>query len=107
MSTAASSGGSLYVALMEGTSCRAVTCPVKVNGQDAEALLDTGGAVTLVHRDIIEPQEGVLGPSQPVSCVHGEVRDYPTTMLNLVTTQGQCELKAGVLPNLPVALLIG
>ncbi|KAK0145573.1 hypothetical protein N1851_015527 [Merluccius polli] len=42
-----------------------------------------------------------------ISCVHEDTKEYPTTTLILITTQGQFEVRVGVLPNLPVQLLIG
>ena len=96
---------SLYV-----TSCWAhgnpgrATPPVRVGGVDTHALLDSGSAITLVRADLAATVEGEM---IPVTCVHGDVRQYPTTYLQIQTTRGRTQVRAGVIPNLPVPLLIG
>ena len=96
---------SLYV-----TSCWAhqktsrATLPVRVEGVDTHALLDSGSAITLVRADLVATVEG---DSIPVTCVHGDVRQYPTTSLHVQTPKGETTVQAGVIPNLPVPLLIG
>lgn len=97
----------LYASLMGGTDDQAFTCPVKLYNHDVEALLDSGSEYTLVHKSLIKEIDLLQGETQPVSCVHGDTRQYPTTTLKLVTTQGMCEVNAGVLDALPVAVLIG
>ena len=42
-----------------------------------------------------------------VTCIHGETKNYPTTLLHLQTTKGQYTGPVGVVPNLPVPVLIG
>ena len=97
----------LYASLMEGSEHQAFTCPVKINKQDVEALLDSGSNYTLVHKPLMEGTDWHQEGTRPVACVHGDTRQYPTCTVKLITTQGQCEVKAGVLDSLPVSLLIG
>ena len=79
--------------------------PVTANGQDTTALLDSGSMVTLIRPEFAQlPHlEGTLG----VTCIHGETRQYPTTMLHLRTTKGSYSGPVGIVPNLPVPVLIG
>ena len=79
--------------------------PVRINGTDSMGLLDSGSLVTLVHIDLAGPlsQEKMM----PVTCVHGDVKYYPVTPLKIQTTRGEALVDAGVVPNLPVPLLIG
>jgi len=79
--------------------------PVKVNGKDATALLDSGSAVTLVRPDFARLPH--LNSTLSVTCIHGETREYPTTALDLQTTGGRYAGTAGVVPDLPVQVLIG
>ena len=83
---------------------RRANLPVKVGGVDTHALIDSGSAVTLVHIDLA----GKLSKEAiPVTCVHGELRHYPVTELDVRTPRGRATVTAGVVPNLPVPLLIG
>ncbi|KAK0131378.1 hypothetical protein N1851_033921 [Merluccius polli] len=60
--------------------------PVRLNGQDASALLDSGSAVTLVRP---EYAPGPLLPGKlAVTCIHGETRQYPTASISVQTTKG-------------------
>ncbi|XP_048100896.1 uncharacterized protein LOC125295597 [Alosa alosa] len=86
---------------------RPPTCPVTVNHHDVEALLDSGSRVTLVHKDLVDSSYLTPGKVLPVSCVHGDTRDYPTTELAMTTTRGTILTTAGVVDSLPVPVLIG
>ena len=111
MPTAASADGSPGKPCHMLTSYGGAECspphmvPVKVNGKDAGALVDSGSAVSLVHSNLLdqlEPNETV-----PVTCVHGDTKKYPVGKVQLTTTQGTCELKVGSVPRLPVPVLVG
>ena len=78
--------------------------PVRINGCDSQALLDSGSLVTLVHIDHAGPLNHKV---MPVTCVHGDLRHYPMTQVRVQTTKGEVLVDAGVVPNLPVPLLIG
>ncbi|KAK0132837.1 hypothetical protein N1851_032052 [Merluccius polli] len=86
----------------EGPS--AVT-PVRLNGRDASALLDSGSAVTLARP---EYAPGPLLPGKlAVTCIHGETRQYPTASISMQTTKGVFQGMVGLVPELPVEVLIG
>ncbi|KAK5901327.1 hypothetical protein CgunFtcFv8_026212 [Champsocephalus gunnari] len=78
--------------------------PVKVNGKDAEALVDSGSVVSLIQPHLLDhlPSEETVA----VSCVHGDTKLYPTCLIHLTTVKGSCELKVGVVA-LPVPVLVG
>ena len=79
--------------------------PVKVNGRDASALLDSGSAVTLARP---EYARGPLLPNKvAVTCIHGETRQYPTAHVEVQTTKGVFQGTVGLVPDLPVEILIG
>ena len=79
--------------------------PVRLNGRDASALLDSGSAVTLAR------PEYAPGPHLPekvaVTCIHGETRQYPTAHLEVQTTKGVFRGKVGLVDGLPVEVIIG
>ncbi|XP_063075477.1 uncharacterized protein LOC134465637 [Engraulis encrasicolus] len=100
----------LYAALVgvtDGTTDRPPTCPVTVNNRDVEALLDSGSRVTLVRKDLVPPTCLTTSKALPISCVHGDTKDYPITQLTMTTTRGTIHTMAGVVDSLPVAVLIG
>ncbi|XP_073727643.1 uncharacterized protein [Misgurnus anguillicaudatus] len=110
MPTAESSSGlknNLFAALLGNSVFQAMTCPVSVNSQDVEALLDSGSMITLVHQSLVNPKQVSLENPIPVSCVHGDTCTYPTSAVTLVTTRGKYEIRAGVVGSLPVQVLIG
>lgn len=78
-----------------------------VNQRDVEALLDSGSDRTLVHESVLEASPLAQGEPVPVVCVHGDTREYPTTMVKLITTKGSFNIEVGVLNTLPVPVLIG
>lgn len=79
--------------------------PVRANGKDTTALLDSGSMVTLIRPDFA--QSAPLTTTVAITCIHGETKDYPTTLLHLQTTKGQNTGPVGAVPNLPVPVLIG
>lgn len=69
------------------------TIPVEMNGEDTEALVDSSSLVSLVQPHLL----GLTKPGLlPVSCVHGDTRDYPTGIIKLITVKGSCMLEVGV-----------
>ncbi|KAK5907136.1 hypothetical protein CesoFtcFv8_005016 [Champsocephalus esox] len=108
MPTAHSSGASpchLLDSCWVQESSLAQMIPVKVNGKDAEALVDSGSVVSLIQPHLLDhsPSEETVA----VSCVHGDTKLYPTCLIHLTTVKGSCELKVGVVPSLPVSVLVG
>ncbi|XP_061102960.1 uncharacterized protein LOC133131605 [Conger conger] len=78
--------------------------PIRIGGQDAEALLDSGSAITLVRPTLAgESRSETIA----VTCIHGDVRHYPTAEVTITTPRGQFTGKVGVVENLPVAVLLG
>ena len=77
--------------------------PVKVDGRDTEALLDSGSAITLIRPEYAGRSGG---EAVMVSCVHGDTHRYPTTEVRLQTPRGQCQVRAGVVRGLPVPVLL-
>ena len=96
--------GSYLTTCWAHEGARAPKLPVRIGDQDAEALLDSGSAVTLLRPGLAT---GPRGAPIPVSCVHGDSRNYPTTHIKVQTTRGTFEVLAGVVDNLPVPVLIG
>ena len=78
--------------------------PIKIEGIDAQAMLDSGSAVTLVRPDLAAPP---TAETVPVTCVHGDLRRYPVTYVRVQTPRGGAVVQAGVVPGLPVPFLMG
>ena len=79
----------------------APTLPVRVGNKD---LLDTGSVVTLLRPDLAG---GRRGEPIEVACVHGDTRTYETCRVVVRTPRGVFTARAGIVPLLPVPLLIG
>ena len=72
--------------------------------RDTQALLDTGSVVTLLRPDLAGGKEGGL---MEVACVHGDTRTYESCHVVVRTPYGVFMARAGIVPHLPVPLLIG
>ena len=77
---------------------------MRVGNQDTQALLDTGSVVTLLRPDLAW---GRRGEPIKVACVHGDTRTYETCNAVVRTPRGMYTARAGIVPHLPVPLLIG
>ncbi|XP_061910694.1 uncharacterized protein LOC133654391 [Entelurus aequoreus] len=104
MPSSASSGAHRPCLHTGDTGRPLASLPVRVGGTDAHALIDSGSVVTLVRADYAGP---VGSDTVPVTCVHGDVRHYPVSHIRVQTPRGDAVVAAGVVPNLPVPLLIG
>ena len=80
-----------------------LTLPVRVMNQDTQALLDTGSVVTLHRPELVG---GKKGEPLEVPCVHGDTRTYRMCHVVIRTPQGVFTVRAGMVPHLPVPLLI-
>uniref|UniRef100_A0A8C5CA19 Gypsy retrotransposon integrase-like protein 1 n=1 Tax=Gadus morhua TaxID=8049 RepID=A0A8C5CA19_GADMO len=98
-----------------GGACLRTTCwshertvspslPVRVGRRDTHALLDSGSVVTLIRPDLAC---GKPGHDIEVGCIHGQTETYPTLHFTVQTPKGTFTVQAGVVPNLPMPLLIG
>ena len=93
----------LVTCWMQGTS-GSPTIPARVMDKDTQALLDTGSVVTLLRPDLAGGREGT---PMEVACVHGHTRTYETCHVVVRTPHGVFTTRAGIVPHLPVPLLIG
>ena len=80
------------------------TLPARVMNRDTQVLLDTGSVVTLLHPELAG---GKKGQPLEVACVHGGTRTYGTCHVVIRTPHGVFTTRAGIVPHLPVPLLIG
>ena len=78
--------------------------PARVGDQNTQALNDTGSVVTLLRPDLAI---GRLGEPNEVACIHGDTRTYAMCQVVVRTPRGAFTVRAGIVPNLPVPLLIG
>ncbi|KAL7854953.1 hypothetical protein SRHO_G00171430 [Serrasalmus rhombeus] len=82
------------------------TIAVLINGQQENALVDTGSTQTLVRESLV-PREDWKEDRVQVSCVHGDERSYPTAEIYL-TVDGQTFLMTvAVVAQLPYPVVLG
>uniref|UniRef100_H3AC01 CCHC-type domain-containing protein n=1 Tax=Latimeria chalumnae TaxID=7897 RepID=H3AC01_LATCH len=94
-----------YVTSMEST--RPFLKTVKINGKETMALTDLGSTVTLVSSALVRPSQLEHTQKTGITCVHGDIYYYPTTLANFEVQGCTYEVKAGVVPKLPYPVIIG
>ena len=95
--------GMLATCWAQGTS-ESPTIPARVMNRDTQALLDTGSVVTLLRPDLAG---GKAGEPMEVACIHEDTRTYETCHVVVWTPHGVFKTREGIVPHLPVPLLIG
>ncbi|XP_069045871.1 uncharacterized protein [Lepisosteus oculatus] len=81
---------------------------IEIEGEPIEALLDSGSAVILVTPTILPG--GLEIPRTkgiPITCIHGDTKDYPTVELSISTEQGTYRSTVGVVEQLPYPVILG
>ncbi|KAG1948853.1 hypothetical protein F2P79_012397 [Pimephales promelas] len=76
------------------------------HGKSFRALLDSGSAVTLIQSRLCGPRSGQKN-FLPITCVHGDTRQVPSRRITISSPQGTWPVEAGLVKDLPVALLLG
>ncbi|XP_078542394.1 uncharacterized protein LOC144828150 isoform X1 [Lissotriton helveticus] len=80
---------------------------IRLNGKPLEALLDTGCHHMVVVQDLIPLNSLCEGETVLVSCVHGDVKEYPLAEV-LLEIDGYPQVwRVGVVPRLPETILLG
>ncbi|XP_053540472.1 uncharacterized protein LOC128634211 isoform X1 [Ictalurus punctatus] len=79
---------------------------VWVEGKPVTALLDTGSAVTLAQPSILPDGHRPSG-TLTMTCVHGDTREVPAAEVQIRGDAGTWPLQVGIIPKLPVPLLLG
>ncbi|XP_053540484.1 uncharacterized protein LOC128634217 [Ictalurus punctatus] len=79
---------------------------VWVEGRPVTALLDTGSTVTLARPSILPEGRRPRG-TLTVTCVHGDIREVPSAEVRIRGEAGTWPLQVGIIPKLPVPLLLG
>ncbi|XP_035287492.1 uncharacterized protein LOC118234816 [Anguilla anguilla] len=81
--------------------------PVTIGGQPWEALLDSGSAVTLIQPRVLSSSHATSSGKLSLTCVHGDVHQVPAVGLDVQSDRGCWAVTAGLVPELPVPLLLG
>ncbi|XP_073763463.1 uncharacterized protein [Danio rerio] len=84
----------------------APTRKVRIGGKTQTATLDTGSAITLVHPKTLKYQHEGKGRI-PITCVHGDTRHVTAQRVTIAAKPGSWRIEVGVVPDLPVPLLLG
>ncbi|XP_051252635.1 uncharacterized protein LOC127361776 isoform X2 [Dicentrarchus labrax] len=79
---------------------------VKINGKALKALMDSGSDQTLVHRQFVPANMIRTLETNPICCVHGDKKPYPTADI-YIEVQEQPYLNIGVADNLPFPVVLG
>ncbi|XP_073787713.1 uncharacterized protein [Danio rerio] len=84
----------------------APTRGVLLDGKTQTATLDTGSAITLIHPKTLKSHREGKGRI-PITCVHGDTRHVPSQRVTIAAKSGSWRIEVGVVPDLPVPLLLG
>lgn len=80
---------------------------VTVNGQHAQALVDTGSTQTLVKSDLLNCEMLNYGDTVCLGCVHGDEHIYPTAEVSVVIEEQAYLLRVGVVEKLAFDVVLG
>ncbi|XP_058871703.1 uncharacterized protein LOC131722718 [Acipenser ruthenus] len=80
---------------------------VTLNGKKAEALADSGSAITLVTLDLLSDHVLDYDFKTGVTCIHGDVKHYPTAVVSIGIGTQVVDLRVGVVPHLPHQVILG
>ncbi len=80
---------------------------VTVNGQPAQALVDTGSTQTLVKSDLLNCEMLNYGDTVSLGCVHGDEQIYPTADVSMVIDEQAYLLRVGVVEKLAYDVVLG
>nr|XP_042696181.1 uncharacterized protein LOC122172154 [Chrysemys picta bellii] len=83
------------------------TRPVKINGAETTALVDSGSAITLILGKLVKSSQLLQAKRVAVTCVHGAVSHYPTIPVEIEVQGNPIEVTVGVVPKLPYPVVIG
>ena len=79
-----------------------------MNGQAVHSiLLDTGCSRSLVHQDLVPPQQLLEGEAVAIRCAHGDTVLYPLADVKVEVGDHTFRVEAGVSDRLPVSVLLG
>ncbi|XP_058850824.1 uncharacterized protein LOC131699088 isoform X1 [Acipenser ruthenus] len=82
--------------------------PVRVEGQETIALIDSGSTETLVSRDLVPGSKYKKGQADiNLLCVHGDIKTYPTVIINIEIGGKSFKVKVGVIPAPPFPVILG
>ncbi|XP_058622258.1 uncharacterized protein LOC131533845 [Onychostoma macrolepis] len=86
-------------------TCKTQYVQVTVNGQCLNALLDTGSSLSLLKRSHMShvPFANLVD----VQCVHGDVKQYPQTEVNVCVQDQTYLLNVAVVDDLPADMILG
>ncbi|XP_068121096.1 uncharacterized protein [Hyperolius riggenbachi] len=88
------------------TSAVAHMALVKVGGRSVQALLDSGSLVTLVHSDLVAPDQ-MKKQCIGVLCIHGDAKSYGTAVVPIETQFGVTPHEVGVSKSLMHSVILG
>lgn len=88
-------------------SPRRLTIPVKVEGQSAQALIDSGCEQSFIQKKITDAAEKPKEDRSLFRCIHGDIAPYPSRIVRLTVKRHQYQLRACVSLDLPYPVILG
>ena len=78
--------------------------PVRLQGSEHLALLDSGAMQTLIQQSLVRPEALVGTPWVSIRCVHGDVHKYPIVPVEIHYQGKKYNIKAAVSLSHPLIL---
>ncbi|XP_078581557.1 uncharacterized protein LOC144864980 [Branchiostoma floridae x Branchiostoma japonicum] len=91
----------------EGAEVMKFECTGQVEGKPVTMLLDTGSTQTLVHETLVDAAKIMPDARGGITCIHGDVRHYPTASITIKVGRSTYAVRAKVSPNLPRPVILG
>ena len=79
----------------------------KVEGQLTELLLDTGCSKTMININLVPAEKIDKGKMISMQCAHGDMKQYPTAVLDIEINDKKYKVDAAVVDGLPRPVLLG
>ena len=86
---------------------RGACIPVRLQGSEHLALLDSGAMQTLIRQSLVRPEALVGTPWVSIWCVHGDVHKYPIVPIEIHYQGKKHSIKAAVSSRLSHPLIFG
>ena len=80
---------------------------VRVDGKQAQALVDTGSSQTIVRADLVAKRNTLANGEVLIRCVHGDEVSYPTAEVYLEVEKVSYLITVAVAEKLPYPVVLG
>ncbi|XP_064177503.1 uncharacterized protein LOC135247687 isoform X1 [Anguilla rostrata] len=81
--------------------------PVRIQGIEHQALLDSGAMQTMIQQSLVRPEALLEASRVSIRCVHGDLHEYPIVSVEIRCQGKKHKIKAAVSSRLSHPLILG